>query len=236
MIIVATIGTMLFVFYLYNNVKIIEVSHKPENPLPGEDITITATVENSKKCPIHIISFFAGGLGISASMEKINDKTWEYKLDDQQFSNGTEIWVVVHAISYDNSFFVSDEDTIQIGNVERSDITTLSISNIEYFPPAPTSEDTYILINASVTSNSTISKVEIGYTFFHSHGWIFGSGGSGGGGGGLMTYQNDSKYGFYIDTSRYLSNSNDARLLFRITAQDESGNTAVSSTTSLIIS
>jgi hypothetical protein len=233
---IVLIGSLLYGVYLKmqedgreDKVKIINVSHEPENPLPGQKITITAIAENSSECNIQWRSYFTEGRNGGWSMGSIGDGKYVYETSSG-FENGTEVSYRVCAIGSDSTFAVSNEYTIQIGEVERSDITTLSISDVQHSPQNPTKDDMYLTFCADVTSNVTISNVELVSSYFTST--------SGGSFGDKMMKKNGNTYEYL-----FLNNMpgiypipKGAMVFYKVVAQDESGNTAVSPSFSFTIS
>lgn len=204
-------------------VKIISVTQNPKNPKAGDEITVTAIVENSSGCSFSHHSYFAYRGGGGWTMTRINDSKYETKLR-QPFSNGTEVWYVVTAKGYNRSLIASDVYITQIGEVERSNITTLAITNVHQSPQSPTTNDPIVTVTADITSNITLSYVEFGY-------WIFYPGA--GSGTGMMDYVSGNTYEYEISLSSEYKNT---LIYYNIAAQDESGNTAVSPAYSIIIS
>lgn len=207
--------------------KIISVTQDPENPKTGDEIIITAIVENCTGCGFSYESYFAGGSSLRTDMEKVGDGRYEIKIGP--FDNGTEIWYIIDTVGYDDSIVVSDSFIIQIGEIERSNITSLNISNIHRSPQSPTTKDTIITVSADVTSNVTRSYVWFGYMYFFLDGDESGSSG----GGGCMGYKSGDTY---EDDIHLWDGNKGTRVFYKIAAQDESGNTAVSPTFSFVIS
>lgn len=236
-VVVVVFATIAAVFLMKSgpkSVKIISVTHEPQNPLPGENITVTVIVENSTGCNIRYSSFFAsGGAGGSqgkSTMFHVDVKTYEFEIGQFYFSNGTEVWYMVSATGYDGTLVISDEYTIQIGYVERSNITSLSISNISYTPQIPTTDDTTIIILADITSNTTLSEMEMAHMTFHPSG-------VGGTGSGTMMLESGNTYKCSINIMGFDGGfPKGTKVFFKVVAQDDSGNTAVSPTVSFIIS
>jgi len=202
-----------------SEVKILSVTQSPENPKPDDEITITVTAESCSGCDFNYESYFAGGSRGSRTMTKSGSGRYETKIGP--FDEGTEVWYMLSASGYGGSFVVSDDYTIQIGEVERSNITALSISNVHQSPQDPTTEDSIVTITSDITSDVYLTDIWFEYMHFKSHGC------GGGGGGGTMSY----KAGNTFEEQIYIENyDKGTKIFYRIATQDESGNTAVSPT------
>lgn len=206
-----------------NKVKIAFVTQNPEIPIAGEIIIITANVENCSGCGFNYRSFFTSEEGGSRTMREVGPGQYETTIGP--FNNKTEIWYMVVAEDNDGSIIISDEYIFQIGEIERSNITTLTISNIYHSPQNPTTKNTHITVSGDLTSNISISYAWLGYMYFYP--------GGSSSGGGQMNFLNGDTYNNKI----YFNNENkDLHLYYKIAVQDESGNTAVSPTFNLTIS
>jgi hypothetical protein len=169
-------------------------------------------------------SYFSGGsAGGSRPMESIGNDRYS---TDLYGSNGTEIWCLIIANNK-----VIGEYTIQVGDIERSDVSTLSITNVVQTPENPTSDISSVKITADIDSNVNISDVSFMKEIISPSGAI-----SGGGGGGDTHV--DNTYTFTIST--YFGgmfgmgeNQEDpnfqsgSQVYYRIAAKDETGNTAI---------
>ena len=227
-IVIVLIGSLLYGLYLKtqedgreDKVKIINVTHAPENPLPGQKITITAVAENSSECNIQWNSYFTEGKTGGWDMGPIGNGKYVYETYSG-FENGTEVSYRVCAIGSDGTFAVSNEYTIQIGEVERSDITPLTISDVQHSPQHPTKDDMYLTFYADVTSNVSISSVELVSVWFYST--------TGGSIGDKMMEKSENTYEylFLINMPGIHRIPKGAMVFYKVVAQDESGNTAVS--------
>ncbi|UCE37537.1 MAG: hypothetical protein JSW00_19125 [Thermoplasmata archaeon] len=199
-------------------VKITEVSQNPKYPKAGEEIIITVYVENCSGVEFNRMTYFMGGNVGGWGMDKVSDGKYETKIGP--FSNGTEVWYIVSASGYNDAIFVTEEYIIQIGEIERSDVTTLAILNIHHSPQNPTTKDSIVTITADITSNITLSLAWFGFAWF--------SRSEQSGRGGKMLYVSGNTY----ESQIYLpyENKKGTQVYYKIAAQDESGNTAVSPT------
>jgi hypothetical protein len=157
-------------------------------------------------------------------MNRVNAEKYETTMS-QPFSNGTEVWFMVGATGYDSSFAVSEDYILQIGQIERSNISSITISNIHQFPQTPTKEDTVVTVSADITSNITLTDTWFGYKHFTENG--------SGGGSGIMGH----KSGYTFEEEIYISDEDEGTMIFyKIAAKDASGNTATSPTFNFTIS
>jgi hypothetical protein len=207
------------------SLKIISVSYTPQNPQPGDMILVTAITENCARASMEFCSYFASDTGGGGTMEHLGDGVYEDYFNP--FEEGTELWFIVIAVDKEGNFQVSDEIIIQIGNVERSDISTLSFNSVYYYPRNPTISDKSIDVSAEITSDSTIEYVH----FFYQ---AISSSSSYGGGGILDDHGNDN---IYEDSFSLGEDPVQGTIIFfKFAAQDESGNTAVTVTYDILIS
>jgi hypothetical protein len=196
------------------DVEIISITRSPEYPNPGDVITITVTVKNCTGVHFNWDAYFTGGPG-SQGMTEMGATEYEAKIGP--YDNGTEVWYIVTAEGHDDTYILSDIYEIQIGEVERSDITTLSISNVLQSPPVPTTQDSSVTISADVSSNVNLTNIRLGYLKLGLNG--------GGSGSMNMDYVSENTYDGII----FMGDINEgATIIYRIAARDESGNTAVS--------
>lgn len=200
-------GICIWGFMPSDDIKIIGVSQEPENPQPGDMITVIAEISGGSPF-----------LGVSASLHytgplkemmtsKDNNKysfTFLYPVEDR-----TEKWYVISAGDKTSEVF-------EIGRVKKSNITSLAITDVIQIPEKPTTATSSIEISARVTSNHTISKV----TFEDMH---FNERGGGSGEGSMMSVGND----IYKDTIFPQYYEAGTRIYYRIKAIDESGNIAI---------
>ncbi len=203
-------------------VKIINITQDPISPKAGEVITFTAIVENCSECMYGLVRYFAMEGSGGGFRNRIN--VGKYEKEIGPFPNGTEVWFKICAIGIDGPLNVSKDYIIQIGKIERSNITTLSIMDVHQFPQNPTSKDSWVTIRANVTSNVTLTSVEGGYMKWSrslsSHGTFSMNPSSG------STFE--TQFGFILKSG--------TNVYYKIDARDESGNTALSQTFSFVIS
>jgi len=206
-VLVIIAGICIWGFTPSGDIDIISVSQKPENPQPGDTITVIAEISGGSPF-----------LGVSASLRYPGIIDGVTSKDDNKYSftflypfkDSTEKWYVISAGDKTSEVF-------EIGRVEKSNITSLSITEVIQTPGKPTTATSSVEISAKVTSNVTISKV----TFEDMH---FTEGGGGGSGSSSMRSRGNDTYEDIIRLDYYESGT---RVFYRIKAVDESGNTAV---------
>ena len=208
-VLVIIIGICIWGFTPSGDINIISVSQTPENPQPGDTITVIAEISGGSPF-----------LGVSASLHysgrmegtvtSIDNNKYSFTFP-YPFEDGTEKWYVIRAGDK-----ISEVYILQVGHVERSNITSLAITDVIQTPEKPTTATSSVEISAKVTSNVTISEVTLEHMRFYEHG-------SGGGYGTMQPHGNDT-YEDSIPSQYYESGT---QVFYRITAKDESGNTAV---------
>jgi len=209
-VLVIIAGICIWGFTPSGDINIISVSQTPENPQPGDTITVIAEISGGS--PFLGTSAF---LRYSGSMENtvtsIDNNKYSFTFP-HPFENGTEKWYVISAGDK-----ISEVYYLQVGHVQRSNITSLTITDVIQTPKKPTTATSSVEISAKVTSNVTISEVTLEHMRFYEHG------GSGGGYGTMQPHGNDT-YEDSIHSQYYESGT---QIFYRITTKDESGNTAV---------
>jgi hypothetical protein len=203
-------GICIWGFTPSGDINIISVSQTPENPRPGDAITVIAEISGGSPF-----------LGVSASLHSsgrmertvtsIDNNKYSFTFP-HPFQDGTEKWYMIRAGDE-----ISEVYILQVGHVQRSNITSLTITDVIQTPEKPTTATSSVEISVKVTSNVTISKVTLERMRFYE------DGGSGSGGGPMWSDGNGT-YEKRISTQDYKSGT---RVFYRITAKDESGNTAV---------
>ena len=208
-VLVIIAGICIWGFTPSGDINIISVSQTPENPQPGDTITVIAEISGGSPF-----------LGVSASLHcsgrmeetvnSIDNNKYSFTFP-HPFEDGTEKWYVIRAGDK-----VSEVYILQVGHVERSNITSLAITDVIQTPEKPTTATSSVEISAKVTSNVTISEVTLEHMRIYEHG--------SGGGSGSMWSDGNGTYEKRISTQDYKSGT---WVFYRITARDESGNTAV---------
>jgi len=222
---------LLWGFTPTSEIKATNLSISPENPQSGDEITLTAEITGGSPfggagASISYSSYFEGGSGSgSRPMSSVGENKYTATFHG---SNGTEIWCFI--ISGNN---VLAEHTIQVGHVERSNISSLVITNIKQTPENPTSATTSVEITADITSNVNVTDVDFMRKTFRASG-------ARGGGGGSMWSSEDDTYSYTIypsglpfgslgDQDEYQNKKFESgtKVYYRIASKDELGNTAV---------
>jgi len=202
-------GICIWGFTPSGDINIISVSQTPENPLPGDTITVIAEISGGSPFLGTIASLHYSGR-MEGAVTSIDDNKYSFTFP-HPFEDGTEKWYVISAGDK-----ISEVYILQVGHVERSNITSLAITDVIQTPEKPTTSTSSVEISAKVKSNVTISKVTLESMRFYEDG--------GGSGSGPMRSDGNGTYEKLISTQDYESGT---RVFYRITAKDESGNTAV---------
>ncbi len=205
--------------------KILDITHSPQNPSPGENITLTATIEGTSGYVPHDEYNYYFGTGLGAGLSG-GGGMWDsvsngnYTRGLYSADNGTEISYFVIVWNSDGNPTISDEHIIQVGHVERSDITTLSISNVNHDPPPSSGTMSSIHVYATVQSDAPSIDVDIIYTFARK------GGSSGGGSGGGTLSENTYEGRIYGAPDSGWSSGTVVK--YKIVAKDNMANTACS--------
>ncbi|KAF5428130.1 hypothetical protein C5S39_12125 [Candidatus Methanophagaceae archaeon] len=217
-VLVIIAGICILGFTPSGDINIINVTQTPENPEPGDTITVIAEISGGSPFLGVSASLHCSGwmVGTVTSVDKNKYSfTFAYPFED-----GTEMWYMIRAGDK-----ISDVYIIQVGHMERSNITSLAIIDVIQTPEQPATATSSVDISAKVTSNVTISEVTLEDMRFHEHG--------SGGGGGSMRSDGNATYVDSICTEFYESGT---QVFYRISAKDESGNTAVTQVYSFTLS
>jgi hypothetical protein len=209
-VLVIIAGICIWGFTPSGDINIISVSQTPENPQPGDTITVIAEISGGSPF-LGTSAFLRYSGGMENTVTSIDNNKYSFTFP-HPFENGTEKWYVISAGDK-----ISEVYYLQVGHVQRSNITSLTITDVIQTPEKPTTATSSVEISAKVTSNVTISEVTLEHMRFYEHG------GSGGGYGTMQPHGNDT-YEDSIHSQYYESGT---QIFYRITAKDESGNTAV---------
>ncbi|MCD4767138.1 MAG: hypothetical protein K8R34_13435 [Methanosarcinales archaeon] len=209
-VLVIIAGICIWGFTPSGDINIISVSQTPENPQPGDTITVIAEISGGSPFLGVSASLHSSGR-MDGTVTSIDNNKYSFTFS-YPFEDGTEKWYVIRAGDK-----ISEVYILQVGHVERSNITSLAITDVIQTPEKPTTATSSVEISAKVTSNVTISEVTLEHMRFSKHG------GSGGGYGTMQPHGNDT-YEDSIHSQYYESGT---QIFYRITAKDESGNTAV---------
>jgi MFS family permease len=222
---------ILWGFRSTDTIRLINLTQTPENPDAFDDVTITAEITGGSSfggagASLSYITYFGeGGTSGSKAMRSIGDNKYSATFRD---SNGTEIWCLIIAVND-----ILAEHTIQIGHIERSNKTSLAITNFTQVPEDSTSETTSFTITVNVTSNVSVTDVVFMREIISPSGYS-----SSGSWGMQKKYNNIYSEtltpivadGMWPRTSGEYQQKNfesGTQIYYRIAAQDSSGNTAV---------
>ncbi len=205
-------------------ISAVSVSISPENPVPGDRVTIIADVEGgdslfgpSAKADYTTHFGIAGSGG--GSMRSMGGGRYEYEIG-YPLSNGSVVWFVVSASTRDRGPVFSEPYTFHVGTVVMGGPSGLKIENVTHVLGDPTSSETATL-SATITSSSNITEVRAPAMYFTR----FGSGSV----SGPMSHVNGDIYTAQISPGfsgrRFPSG---ATCFYRVGATDESGNHALS--------
>jgi hypothetical protein len=208
-------------------IKIINIYHEPENPNPGDNITIFAEITGGSSLLGAYVEcvydyFFNAGIPGMGQMGSIDNNLYSF----------------THQVSYNESFKVwylifvdrkiGKSYSIQIGN-EKSNLSTITISNVTHYPQFPNTDTYYVQVSADIESNFYIEETGVKYKIICP---IIPYGAS-----GESTESNGEPYFFsiplYMDYS-YTSSGKDehypkgSKVFYAVTAKDKLGNIAVS--------
>ncbi len=208
-------------------IKILNIYHKPENPKPGDNITIIAEITGgssllgiSAEC-IYDYFFNEGNSGRS-SMISIGDNLFSFT-HQSPYTEGAKIWYLIRA---DNT--ITEIYFIEVGN-EKSNISKLTITNVTQYPKNPTNRTYSVQVSADIQSNVSITEFGILYKIIFPKRPL--------GACGDNRQSNGKPYTFSIPLimeDPYSSSGNDkhypkgSKVYYAIVAEDKLGNTAVS--------
>jgi hypothetical protein len=191
-------------------------------------IMITVESKNASDCGVQTLSFFKGGSDDRGFGPSCGSAHWDVNIGS--FEDGTIVWYVVSVRGSDGNLVISQNNTIQIGAVESSNITTLKISAVSHYPQTPIVSGGMVNVEAGVSSNATIENVEIRHVIFGNHSGGTGVGSMSTSGGNI--YKAHIPFGFFEDVPDFEG----ITIYYRIAAKDSSGNTALSEVISFTVS
>lgn len=215
----------LFLFAPSLPISAVYVSISPENPVPGDRVTIIADVEGGDSLFLgpsasadYQTHFGIAGSG-GGSMRSMGGGRYEYEIG-YPLSNGSVVWFVVSVSARDRGPVFSEPYTFHVGTVMMDGPSGLKIENVTHVLGDSTSSEIATL-SATITGNSSITEVRAPAMYFTR----FGSGGI----SGSMSHVNGDIYTAQISPGfsghKFPSG---ATWFYRIGATDESGNHALS--------
>ena len=152
---------LIWTYTSSDEIKILNIYHLPENPKPGENITIIAEITGgsslfgiSPECGYNY--FFNEGASGQGSMISIGDNLYSFT-HQASYNESTNNW---YTIRVDRS--ITEMYSIQIGN-EKSNISTLTISNVTHYPKIPSTDTYSVQVSADIQSNVSITEVCLKY-------------------------------------------------------------------------
>lgn len=208
--------------------SILSVTVSPDPATPDQPFTVTAQVQGgSLLAPVSVIvtmnSFFAEPAGGGGTLFSQGGGTYSRAFGP--FPNGTAVWLVIGATS-GGTTRISQSYTVDIGTVPGGGASGLRLNTVVLEPPQPTSLDLPVVI-ANITSAATITDVSLSMMWFAPGQY---SGGSG------LTGITTTASGNYTSTPLFgfgggpMSGGTQVGTvwLYRISAEDSSGNTLLS--------
>lgn len=206
----------------------VNVSHAPENPQPGDEITFIAEVSGGppfiKTGALCKYSTLKSKFGGGGTMDLTDINKYSYSAKNHPVEDGTEIWYMILAGNQ-----IYDGDIIQVGNVERSNTTSINIGDVEQFPESPSNTNS-VQINANITSNVNISGAWITCFIFYPIDSIY-LGRSSYGKSMTLINTNTYSYTLFLNPHEPMENEkcpSGTKIFYRIKTEDESGNTDLS--------
>lgn len=210
---------------------LLSVGVSPSPATPGQPIKVTAQIQGgSFFAPLQASMFYAaffGGQNSGGGGTMFHGSGESYSSTIGPFSNGTQVWIVVTA--YDgHAFALSGNYTLDVGTVVGSGAAGLRINSVVLNPPHPTSIDTPS-VTVNVTSSAAVTEVLFEAVYFT---WSVGSTSSGATGGGMQTGANGNYTTYPGTLYGLMPNSSGTSVgtiwLYRVSAQDNAGDTALS--------
>lgn len=202
--------------------KIMTIDIDPTNPAVADRITITATVENTTTCKIEKTTFFSGGSS-GGTMDRVDTTHYNYSFIGSLKND--LVWCTVIAVDTNGKTAI-DDTVIEVGTINLTQ-TAVTISLITKIPQNPTEDDHQIIIGATVMGEHPISSVQLAYV------QVIGT--ASGGSGDTMTNTLLDTYEGTITIGMGETAMKGATILYKIVAQDNLGNTAISPTMSFTI-
>ena len=213
--------------------RLVSVSYSPTDPTPSDIVTVEVVADGGSFAdPLEIglsyTSYFAGGEsgGGGIGGYGVHRGSWQMG----PFPNGTEVWLIASASTRAHGATISDEVTFQVGDVLRGGPSGLRFDQVSQTPTTVTTLDD-VDITARVVSLSNVTRVQLlSFSFMRS-------GGGGGGGEPLLETDLDT----YTGTIRPFGGPGGSGFergtifRYRLAAIDESGNTAVTATSTFTI-
>lgn len=208
--------------------KILSVSVSPDPAVPDQRLTVTAQIQGgSFLAPVGVMmnanTFFANVGGGGGSLLPRGGGTYSGSLGP--FPNGTAVWIVVSATA-GGVTRQSGSLTVDVGTVPQDGASGLRLNAVVLNPPQPTPLDMPVL-TANITSAATITDVTLSLVWFASGQYSGGSGTTGMSTTSSGNYTTTPLYGFGGGPGTGGTTVGTV-WLYRIGAQDSTGNTLLS--------
>jgi len=218
-------------------ITVLSITQTPENPQPGDTITVTAEITGGSSfggagpyITYSTIRKSGGGTG-STPMESIGNNKYSWTTYG---GNGTVIWYMI----FSGNNLIAD-NAIQVDFNDES--TTLpTITNINQIPEQPTSDTEKIEISVDINSNYNITRKKVPFKYK--------SGSLSGGSSTDLTFIEGTTYkitftpntihgmGLFVTDNQDHEFQKGTNIYYRIVIFDEANNAAVSPTQIITIS
>ena len=203
-------------------IRVASVTFGPQNPSPGEEITVRAEVAGALVAPLDVdlqyAAYFAVVEAGGGPMTPVGNR--QYEMTIRGFPDGTEVWFVVAASSPNEGPAVSASFTVDVGTVPRGGASGLRVYDVTHTPTSPAAFES-VTVEATVTSYARVDQVNIAYMGFCRARPPVGIDPD-------MIPVAPTRYTFTINDTGSCTGVPGTVLLYRILAVDDSGNTAVS--------
>lgn len=201
--------------------RVASVSYAPDQPQPGQPITVTVEVAGELFAVTNVRLQYAAYFALIASgggpMTPVGART--YAATIPSFPDGTQVWFVVGVSAQNRDPVLSESFTVDVGTVLRGGESGLRVGDVRHTPAQPWFGEP-ITVEAVVTSRAGIADVDIAYMTFCREQTIPID--------PPMVPAAPTLYTFTIEPDGPCARSPGAVLLYRVLASDVTGNTAVS--------
>ena len=196
------------------------VTISPDPPAPDAPVIVTVQLSHGGTSVAVGLGYVAGfgsrssgGLGLTPAAART------FRGSIGPFQSGTEVWYVVIATAPGEDPVQSDYSVFRVGPVLRGGPSSLAIANVTRSPIQPSPFDS-VTVRAEVRSNWTLTAVDL-QSLEIGPGFAFG-----------MFSLMDPDGGNY---TRLLYPTPETRVAYRVIAQDETGNTAISAVFTYVV-
>src|SRR5256886_2981608 len=140
--------------------RIMSVAVSPGRPAAGETLTVVATVQGGTflkpaSASLTFATFFGDEGSGGGSMVSSGENRYQGRLGP--FTNGTEVWFVVSAVSGSEGPVISSQMNLDGGTGVRDGPAGIAIAQVTRIPTNPDPLD-IVVVTAQVTSQSKIGR------------------------------------------------------------------------------